>query len=454
MEPKVLATSATAPLSSPVETKKQSSRMMLEFIDMQPVDHPVDSAITPPGSKSLTNRALIIAAMADGRSVLSGALDSDDTVAMSESLRRLGIEVEHDASAATMTVVGRGGCFPNASAELEIGNSGTSIRFLTGMLGFAGGNYTLDGIERMRERPIGPLVDALSKLGANIKAISPNACPPVKIDGPAIVGGTVSLSGNLSSQYLSGLLMAAPLASEDVTLQIDGPLISKPYVDMTCSVMNSFGVEVDSGPETSNQFVIPAGQKYQATAYAIEPDASAASYFWAVPAILGGTATVHGLTEKSLQGDVGFVRCLEKMGCEVEFHDNSISVTGPAKHGIHIDMSDVSDTVQTLAAGALFVEGPTTVTNIAHNRVKETDRIGNLAIELRKFGVQVDEQPDGLTIHPAPLHGAEIETYDDHRMAMSLSLVGLKQPGVRILDPGCVSKTYPRFFDDLRDFVK
>ncbi|MCL4141002.1 UNVERIFIED_CONTAM: hypothetical protein GTU68_009984, partial [Idotea baltica] len=212
---------------------------------MQPVNHPVNAAITPPGSKSLTNRALIVAAMADGRSVLSGALDSDDTVAMSESLRRLGIEVQHDADAATMTVVGQGGRFPNQSAELEIGNSGTSIRFLTGMLGFAGGAYTLDGIQRMRERPIGPLVDALAKLGANIEAISPNACPPVKISGPAIVGGTVSLSGNLSSQYLSGLLMAAPLASEDVTLQIDGPLISKPYVDMTCAVMRSFGVNVD-----------------------------------------------------------------------------------------------------------------------------------------------------------------------------------------------------------------
>jgi len=436
--------------------------MMLEFIDVQPVNHPVDSAITPPGSKSLTNRALIIAAMAEGRSVLSGALDSDDTVAMSESLRRLGIEVQHDADAATMTVIGHGGRLPKTSAELEVGNSGTSIRFLTGMLGFAGGEYTLDGIQRMRERPIGPLVDALAQLGANIQALSPNACPPVKIDGAAIVGGNVSLSGNLSSQYLSGLLMAAPLASQDVTLQIVGPLISKPYVEMTCAVMRSFGVNVESvampanvnPTDVTNRFVIPAGQEYQATDYAIEPDASSASYFWAVPAILGGTATVHGLNEQSLQGDVGFVRFLEKMGCHVEFGENSISVSGPAKRGIHIDMSDVSDTVQTLAAVALFVDGPTTVTNVAHNRVKETDRIGNLAIELRKFGVQVDEQPDGLTIHPGPLNGAEIETYDDHRMAMSLALVGLKQAGVRILDPGCVSKTYPRFFDDLRNFVK
>ena len=394
----------------------------------------------------------MIAAMTTGKSTLTGALDSDDTIAMLDSLQRLGVKASHDAASATMTVKGVGGDFPNKTAELFIGNSGTSIRFLTAMLGFTGGKYKLDGIERMHERPIGPLVDAIQNLGGGIAALSPNDCPPVQIDGPAILGGEVTLSGSLSSQYLSGLLMASPLAQETVSLQIEGPLISKPYVQMTCEVMKAFGVQVDTD-ETANRFVIPAGQQYTATDYAVEPDASAASYFWAVPAILGGKATIHGLTENALQGDVGFVRCLEKMGCEVEFGDNSISVSGPAKHGIEIDMADVSDTVQTLSAVALFVDGPTTVTNVAHNRVKETDRIGNLAIELRKFGVQVDEHPDGLTIHPAPLNGATIETYDDHRMAMSLSLVGLKQPGVEILNPGCVSKTYPNFFADLKAFV-
>ena len=394
----------------------------------------------------------MIAAMTEGKSTLTGALDSDDTIAMLDSLQRLGVEASHDAASATMTVEGVGGDFPNKTAELFIGNSGTSIRFLTAMLGFAGGKYKLDGIERMHERPIGPLVDAIQNLGGGIAALSPNNCPPVQIDGQAILGGEVTLSGSLSSQYLSGLLMASPLAQETVTLQIDGPLISKPYVQMTCEVMKAFGVKVDAD-ETANRFVIPAGQQYTATDYAIEPDASAASYFWAVPAILGGKATILGLTEDALQGDVGFVRCLDKMGCDVEFGKSSISVSGPAKHGIEIDMADVSDTVQTLSAVALFVDGPTTVTNVAHNRVKETDRIGNLAIELRKFGVQVDEHPDGLTIHPAPLNGATIETYDDHRMAMSLSLVGLKQPGVKILNPGCVSKTYPNFFADLKAFV-
>ena len=426
---------------------------MSDSIEIQSLNHSVNASITPPGSKSLTNRALMIAAMTSGQSTLSGALDSDDTIAMLDSLQRLGVKASHDAANATMTVDGVGGDFPNKTAELFIGNSGTSIRFLTAMLGFAGGSYRLDGIERMRERPIGPLVDAIRNLGGGVTALSPNDCPPVQIDGPAIGGGEVTLSGSLSSQYLSGLLMASPVAPETVTLQIEGPLISKPYVLMTCEVMKAFGVQVDVD-EAANRFVIPVGQNYKATDYAIEPDASAASYFWAVPAILGGKATIHGLTEDALQGDVGFVRCLEKMGCEVEFGKDYISVSGPAKHGINIDMADVSDTVQTLSAVALFVGGPTTVTNVAHNRVKETDRIGNLAIELRKFGVQVDEHPDGLTIHPGPLNAATIETYDDHRMAMSLSLVGLKQPGVKILNPGCVSKTYPNFFADLKAFVE
>lgn len=426
---------------------------MADFIDIQPVGRKVSASMTPPGSKSLTNRALIIAAMAPGKSRLMGALNSDDTVAMLDSLQRLGVPVSHDESRATMEVDGFGGVLPNQSAELSIGNSGTSIRFLTAMLGFAGGRYTLDGTERMRQRPIAPLVKAIGDLGGGIDALSPGGCPPVKIDGDSIAGGSVTLSGNLSSQYLSGLLMASPLAEQDVTLQIDGPLISKPYVQMTCAVMKSFGVDV-LADEERNCFFVGADQIYRPREYEIEPDASAASYFWAAAAILGGTATVVGLNERSLQGDVGFVRCLEKMGCGVSFGENSIAVVGPARHGIEIDMSDVSDTVQTLAAVALFVDGPTTVTNVAHNRVKETDRIGNLAIELRKFGAGVDEYPDGLTIHPGPLTGATIETYDDHRMAMSLSLVGLKQAGVRILDPGCVAKTYPGFFDDLASFVE
>lgn len=424
---------------------------MSKFIEIQPIDGPVNASINPPGSKSLTNRALLIAALADGTSRLSGALASDDTRVMVESLQRLGIEVSHDPQSGQIEVGGSGGKIPNNQASLFVDNSGTTIRFLTAALGMSGGLYRLDGIERMRERPIGPLVDALASLGANIKTESPNQCPPVIIESGRLDGGAVKIRGNLSSQYLSGLLMAAPLAAAGLTIDIDGPLISKPYVVMTVAVMKQFGVAVETSL-TMDEFRVPSGQTYSAHDYSIEPDASAASYFWAAAAICGGTATVSGLNRNSLQGDVAFVDCLEQMGCQVSEKTDSISVTGPARHGIDTDMSDVSDTVQTLAAVALFVDGQTTVRNIAHNRVKETDRIGNLAIELRKLGAKVEEFEDGLSITPGPLQAAEIETYHDHRMAMSLALAGLRQPGVKILDPDCVSKTYPGYFADLKTF--
>ncbi len=425
---------------------------MRDFIAIQQAPGPVHSTIQPPGSKSLTNRALAIAAMARGRSVLQGVLDSDDTRVMIESLVKLGVQVQQDVSNHSVWVEGRGGVFPNQSAELFVGNSGTTIRFLTALLGFAGGRYCLDGIDRMHERPIGPLVDALNQLGANVVAESPGQCPPVRISSKRLTGGRVTISGDTSSQYLSGLMMAAPLATEQVVIKIDGPLISKPYVEMTSNVMKSFGVECRYG-KSFDRFEITGGQTYVATDYQIEPDASAASYFWAMAAICGGAATVTGINQYSLQGDVRFVHCLKQMGCNVAWGDNEITVTGPAKIGIDVDMSDVSDTVQTLAAVAVFVEGTTTIRNVAHNRVKETDRIGNLAIELRKLGAKVDEFEDGLAIHPGALTGAEIETYDDHRMAMSLALVGLRQPGVKIHNPGCVSKTYPNYFEDLKMFV-
>jgi len=425
---------------------------MSKFIEIQPASGPVNASIQPPGSKSLTNRALPIAAIANGTSVLNGVLDSDDTQAMIQSLVKVGAKIEHDQDNHRVVVEGMAGQLQNSNAELFIGNSGTTIRFLTALLGFAGGQFTLDGIPRMRERPIGPLVESLNQLGANVTCESPGGCPPVKIDSARLDGGTVKISGNISSQYLSGLMMAAPLANQNVVLEIDGPLISKPYVEMTQSVMRDFGVTC-TATESLDRFEIQSGQCYEGLEYDIEPDASAASYFWAVAAICGGTATVKGLNKSSLQGDVGFVDCLQQMGCKVTWSENEISVTGPATKGIDVDMSNVSDTVQTLSAVALFVEGTTIVRNVAHNRVKETDRIGNLAIELRKFGVKVDEHEDGLSIHPGPLNGADIETYDDHRMAMSLALVGLRQSGVKIHDPGCVSKTYPKFFEDLAKFV-
>jgi len=426
---------------------------MNSYKEIKPVFAPVVSSIRPPGSKSLTNRALPIAAMASGRSVLDGVLDSDDTRVMIESLNRVGVAVSRAASSSRAVIEGVGGSIPTQKADLFIANSGTTIRFLTAVLAVAGGDYVLDGVPRMRQRPIGPLVDALQMLHLNVEAGSPGGCPPVRISTQRSQGGTVKIKGNLSSQYLSGLMMAAPLAAQDTVIEIDGALISRPYVEMTKRVMESFGVAVDVDQQFG-RFEIGGGQAYQATDYQIEPDASSASYFWAVAAICGGSATVLGLDAGSLQGDVGFVNCLEQMGCDVEWGQGQVTVRGPAKHGIDIDMSNVSDTVQTLAAVALFVEGPTNVRNIAHNRVKETDRIGNLAIELRKLGATVEEREDGLTIHPGATRPAEIETYDDHRMAMSLALAGLRQAGVKILDPECVSKTYPNFFEDLEGFLR
>ena len=424
-----------------------------DSVTIQPVSGEVNGSIRPPGSKSITNRALICAALAGGKSILTGALESDDTRVMIDSLQKLGVAVEADFENSKLTVSGSAGDFNSPVEDLFIGNSGTTVRFLTAALAFAGGQFRLDGVQRMRERPIGPLVEALNGIGANVTAQSAGGCPPVVIKSPAINGGSVSVSGNISSQYLSGLLMAAPLATGDIEFKITGDLISQPYVHMTIAVMKSFGVTVEFD-DALTHFTIRGDQRYSACDYDIEPDASAASYFFAAAAICGGTATVEGLSRNSLQGDVGFVDCLEKMGCKVAWNSNSISVSGPALSGIDVDMSDVSDTVQTLTSVALFVDGPTHVRNVAHNRVKETDRVGNLAIELRKFGVQVDEREDGLSVYPSELNGAVIETYDDHRMAMAIALVGLKQPSVVITNPTCVAKTFPDFFAALKSFVQ
>lgn len=422
---------------------------------IKPVSTPVVGTIRPPGSKSITNRALICAALAEGTSHLSGVLDSDDTRVMLESLSRLGFEVQHDPTACTVVITGNGGTIPNPSARLEIGNSGTSVRFLTAMLGLAGGDYFIDGVERMRQRPIGPLVGALKSFGVDIESQSEGGCPPVRIGKVETPSHSISVAGNLSSQYLSGLLMASPQLPDDFEILIDGKLVSLPYVSMTTEVMKSFGVSVEVSEKAGvpDRFLVGAQQRYKSCDYSIEPDASAASYFFAIPAITGGSATVKGLSAESLQGDVDFVRCLEQMGCEVNFGEASITVSGKAKNGIDIDMANISDTVQTLASVALFVDGPTTVRNVAHNRVKETDRIGNLVIELRKLGIDVEERHDGFTIHPGPMTPATFATYDDHRMAMSFALIGLGQEGIEIEDPGCVSKTYPRFFDDLEWFL-
>ena len=412
---------------------------------------PVVGSIRPPGSKSITNRALVCAALADGTSVLQGALDSDDTRVMIAGLEQLGIAVQTENAKTTLKVTGCGGKISAKDADLSIGNSGTTMRFLTAMSTLGQGRFRLDGVPRMRERPIGDLLDALIPLGTDVATEFENGCPPVIVNATGLAGGMTTIRGDISSQYLSGLMMAAPYAQQPVHIVLDGPLVSKPYVAMTRSVMKSFGVLLE---QTEKDLKIPAPQKYKAQHYAIEPDASAASYFWATAAITGGDVTVEGLQQSALQGDVRFCECLAQMGCDVEYNESSIRVRGGSLTGIDVDMNAISDTVQTLTAVALFAKGTTRIRGVEHNRHKETDRIGDLATELRKFGAKVTEFEDGLEIQPAPLQGATIDTYDDHRMAMSLALVGLQVDDVVIRDPGCTHKTYPGFFDDLQELCQ
>lgn len=419
---------------------------MTDTVEITPTG-PLQASIRPPGSKSITNRALVCAALADGESILGGALDSEDTRLMIEALREIGLEVDHDAGARTIRVWGCGGRIPAERADLFVGNSGTTVRFLTAMLTLGHGTFRLEGTPRMRRRPLGDLLDALGQLGADAASETNSGCPPVVVHAAGLPGGRADVAGYISSQYLSGLLMAAPLAREPVELSVRGPLVSKPYIEMTLAVMRAFGVWVDV--KQLSRFRITSGQSYLARQYEIEPDASAASYFFAAAAITGGEVTVEALSRRSIQGDVAFCDCLEQMGCELRYGPNSIRVAGRPLRGIEVDMNAISDTVQTLGAVALFAEGPTTISGVAHIRHKETDRIRALATELRKLGATIEENDDGLRITPGQLRGAEIDTYDDHRMAMSLALVGLATPGVVVRNPGCTAKTYPAFFSDL-----
>ncbi len=408
---------------------------------------PNNPRVRVPGSKSLTNRALIVAALAKGPSTLTGALDSDDTRVMVDSLQKLGINVTHTPETALIRVKGCGGEIPAAEADLYVGNSGTSLRFLTALAASGRGTYRLDGNPRMRQRPVADLLQALNGLGADCKSDLNTGCPPVTVKTGGLDGGFAFVKGDVSSQFLSGLLMALPGSNHLTTVEVEGTLVSLPYVTMTLSVMASFGVRV--GNRKNRRFDVHPGH-YTGRSYAIEPDASAASYFFALAAITGGTVTVEGLGTNSVQGDMGFVDVLEHMGCKVERSADSTTVTGGPLRGFDVDMNAISDTVMTLGIVALFASGFTRIRNVGHIRHKETDRISALANELRKLGASVDEHPDGLLIvPPATLTPARIATYDDHRMAMSFALAGVKSGGVTIEDPGCVAKTYPGFWDDL-----
>lgn len=419
--------------------------------EIQPTG-PVHAMVRPPGSKSLTNRALLVAALAEGQSNLTGALVSDDTRYMIDALRTLGLEIVESRNGTAIDIVGTGGVFPVTQADLYVGNAGTAMRFLTAALTASQGRFTLDGDPRMRERPIGPLIDGLQQLGGGVTACD-GKYPPVEIDTRGLHGGICDIDGRTSSQYISALLMAAPYARHDVTIRIVNGLVSEPYVSMTLEVMRAFGADVTDLSDKMMELYVATRQRYTGTRYAVEPDASAASYWFAAAAVTGGTVRVEGIGTDSIQGDLQFVDLLEEMGCTVERGPDWTEVAGGDLKGISADMRHISDTAMTLAAVALFADGPTHITGIANVRVKESDRIAAVATEARKLGARVEEQPDGMVIHPAPMHGAQIDTYNDHRIAMSFAVAGLKQPDVIIRDPGCVAKTYPAFFDELDRLV-
>jgi 3-phosphoshikimate 1-carboxyvinyltransferase len=418
-------------------------------LTITPLQTAPDTEVCVPGSKSITNRALVLAALAsrDGPCVLEEALQSEDTELMLKALQQLGFRIEPSWPRIKIEQQ-KGALIPAASADLFVGNSGTTMRFLAAMLALGKGRYRLDGVPRMRERPIEDLLQALRQLGVRAVSEAGNGCPPVVVESNGLRGGSVMIRGNVSSQFLSGLLMAAPFAHAAIDIRVDGPLVSEPYITMTRRLMaQGWGLEIQTGPDS--KYRISPQTPTQPESLAIEADASAASYFLAAAAITGGRMTTLGIPEHSLQGDVAFVDVLAAMGCRVERCSAGITVHGRSLRGVDVDMNAISDTVMTLAAVACFADGPTTIRNIAHIRHKETDRLAALATELRRVGIEVEEFADGLKITPRPLHGAEIETYNDHRMAMSMALIGLRVPGIVIKNPACIGKTYPRFFEDL-----
>jgi len=415
-------------------------------LEIQPITSPLRAIVRVPGSKSLTNRALVIAALAAGETRITGALESDDTRYMVDALERLGFAIRWDRAAAEIRVAGRDGSIPVEGAELYGGNAGTTVRFLTGLVALGRGRFTIDGDSRMRERPIGDLLDALGALGVSVRSVRHNGCPPVVVEAAGLEGGEARLSGETSSQFTSSILLVAPCARRDVSLTITGGLVGEPFVDMTIGLMRRRGVEV---LRRGDAISVASGQRYRGGEIAIEPDATAASYFLAAPVLVGGEVRVRGLGRESLQGDVGFADVLAAMGAEVRFDDESIAVRRGELRGIDFDFRAISDTFLTAAVLAPFASSPSRIRGIGHTRGQETDRVAAVARELSRLGVRVKETADDLTIEPSRVRAGEVQTYGDHRMAMSFALIGLRVPGVRIRDPRCVEKTFPDFFDRL-----
>ncbi len=416
---------------------------------VEPLRGRLDATVVVPGSKSFTNRALVVAALAGGRSTLEGALLADDTTAMVRALVALGIPVRHHPETATIVVDGVSGLVPPGPAELDARLSGTTTRFLLPLLALGRGRYRLDGSPPLRARPMGLLVDALRTLGASVEE-EDEADPghlPVTVVADGLEGGTVCIPGDVSSQFVSALLLSGPAMARGIRVEVEGHLVSRPYLDVTAATMAAFGVTIERAG-TSTFAVAPGA--YRAGRYRIEPDASAASYFFAAAALCGGRVRVPGLGRSSVQGDLAFVDVLEAMGARVRRDASGTEVEGVGElSGVDVDLGDCSDTAQTLAVVAPFASSPTRVRGIGFIRRKETDRIAAVVTELRRCGIRAEELDDGFVVHPGLPRPARIRTYDDHRMAMSFALLGLRAPGIEIADPGVVAKTFPAYFEAL-----
>ena len=421
----------------------------MNTLTLKPISK-IDGEVNLPGSKSFSNRALLLAALSEGTTRITNLLESDDTRHMLNALKKLGIHYTLSKDKTECIVVGNAGPLEiDSFKELFLGNAGTAMRPLCAALCLGKGSFFLTGEPRMKERPIGHLVDALRQAGATINYTEAEGFPPLQIEANGLLGGNVEIEGSISSQFLTALLFAAPMVKEDMTISILGELVSKPYIDITLHIMKTFGVDVQN--DNYETFTIKGGQTYKAVEhYMVEGDASSASYFLAAAAIKGGTVKVTGIGKKSIQGDVAFVDVLEKMGAKVEWGDDFVSVTKAELHAIDMDFNHIPDAAMTIATTALFVEGTTVLRNIYNWRVKETDRLFAMATELRKVGAEVEEGEDYLKITaPKQLKHAAVDTYDDHRMAMCFSLLALDPVSVTINEPECTAKTFPTYFEVL-----
>jgi 3-phosphoshikimate 1-carboxyvinyltransferase len=399
--------------------------------------------VAVPGSKSYTHRILIAAALSDGICTLQNCLKSEDTLLTMNALRQLGVEIEEQNN--QIVAHGTNGVLKPCSKPVYLGNSGTSMRLLTGVAALGDGMYTLTGTERMLERPIQDLLDGLTQIGVFARSINKNGCPPVEIRGEKLKGGALSLKCKISSQYLSSLLLIAPYSQDGLEIKVTEGPVSRPYVDMTVDIMTQFGVKVVR--DGYRRFAIHGRQAYRAGSYMVEPDCSQAGYFWAAAAITGSKIKVKGITKASRQGDVRFTEVLEAMGCKIFHEKDGIAVSGGPISAVEVDMADMPDIVPTLAVVAAFAKGTTIIKNVAHLKAKESDRLTAVVNELSKMNIKASCTDTGLSINGGRPCGAEIDTYSDHRIAMSFALAGLRIPGIVIKDERCVEKSFPDFWN-------